>query len=161
MKQKGIVAVCVLVAVLAAVWGVWMWCFCRIEVPAGWMAIVTAKVGDDLPAGEILANPGQKGILREPLTEGRHFLNPIDYDWKLVRAQTIPDDSSLLSVAYDKAPTPTDHRTVQLLVWDGKSSLRRILSISWDALRGITPQDAAAAIADFLGAHLPGIPCQR
>lgn len=90
MKQKGLVAVCVLVAVLAAVWGVWMWCFCRIEVPAGWMAIVTAKVGDDLPAGEILANPGQKGVLREPLTEGRHFLNPIDYDWKLVRAQTIP-----------------------------------------------------------------------
>ena len=90
MKQKGIVAVCVLVAVLATVWGVWMWCFCRIEVPAGWMAIVTAKVGEDLPPGEILANPGQKGVLREPLTEGRHFLNPIDYDWKLVRAQTIP-----------------------------------------------------------------------
>lgn len=90
MKQKGLVAVCVLVAVLAAVWGVWMWCFCRIEVPAGWMAIVTAKTGDDLPPGEILANPGQKGVLREPLTEGRHFLNPIDYDWKLVRAQSIP-----------------------------------------------------------------------
>lgn len=78
-----------------------------------------------------------------------------------VRAQTIPDGSSLLSVAYDKAPTPTDHRTVQLLVWDGNSSLRRILSISWDALRGITPQAAAADIANFLGAHLPGIPCQR
>ena len=71
-------------------WGVWMWGFCRVTVPAGMMAIVTAKSGDPLPPGEILAGPGQKGVRREPLTEGRHFLNPIAYEWKLVPAQTIP-----------------------------------------------------------------------
>lgn len=72
------------------VWGVWMWGFCRVTVPAGQMAIVTAKTGAPLPPGEILAGPGQKGVRREPLTEGRHFLNPVAYEWRLVPAQTIP-----------------------------------------------------------------------
>lgn len=71
-------------------WGVWMWGFCRVTVPAGMMAIVTAKTGEALPPGEILAGPGQKGVRREPLTEGRHFLNPLAYEWRLVTAQTIP-----------------------------------------------------------------------
>lgn len=75
---------------LVALWGIWMWCFCRITVPPGMMAIVTAKSGDDLPPGEILAAPGQKGVLREPLTEGRHFRDPIRYEWRLVPTLTIP-----------------------------------------------------------------------
>ena len=71
-------------------WGIWLWCFCRVEVPAGWMAIVTSKTGDALPPGEILAAPGQKGVLREPLCEGRHFLNPLTTDWRLEKLLSIP-----------------------------------------------------------------------
>lgn len=78
-----------LAAVLVG-WGIWLWCFCRVEVPAGWMAIVTSKTGDALPPGEILAAPGQKGVLRDPLCEGRHFLNPITTDWRLEKLISIP-----------------------------------------------------------------------
>nr|HPN85081.1 hypothetical protein [Victivallales bacterium] len=78
------------VLALAAVYMMWLWCFCRFYVPAGYMAIITAKEGEALPAGQILAKEGQKGVREEPLTEGRHFLNPIFYEWKIVPALKIP-----------------------------------------------------------------------
>ena len=67
-----------------------IWTFCRVYVPAGYMAIVTAKTGDPLPPGRILAEPGEKGVQRVPLAEGRHFLNPINNDWRIVPVTTIP-----------------------------------------------------------------------
>ena len=57
------------------------------------MAIVTAKTGRPLPPGRILAEPGEKGVQRVPLAEGRHFLNPINNDWRIVPAMTIPAGS--------------------------------------------------------------------
>lgn len=70
-----------------------LWTCCRVYVPAGYMAIVTAKTGDPLPPGRILAEPGEKGVQRVPLAEGRHFLNPINNDWRIVRVTTIPAGS--------------------------------------------------------------------
>ena len=46
-----------------------VWTFCRVYVPEGCMAIVTAKTGKPLPAGRILAEPGEKGVQRVPLAE--------------------------------------------------------------------------------------------
>ena len=69
------------------------WIFCRIYVGPGKMAIVTSKTGDELPPGAILAEPGQKGVQRIPLAEGRHFLNPVTHDWRIVPATTIPAGS--------------------------------------------------------------------
>lgn len=88
MKQLGtllLLLVGLLCGCLLFVWG-----FCRVTVCPGYMAIVTAKVGQPLPSGEILAGPGEKGIRREPLTEGRHFLNPINYSWKVVPVLRVP-----------------------------------------------------------------------
>lgn len=62
----------------------WQWGFCRFYVGPNEMAIITAKNGDALEAGQILAREGQKGIREEPLGEGRHFLNPIFYERKIV-----------------------------------------------------------------------------
>ena len=77
-----------LLGVFAFVWG-----FCRVYVGPGEMAIVTSKTGDELPPGAILAEPGQKGVQRIPLGEGRHFLNPVTHDWRIVAAITIPAGS--------------------------------------------------------------------
>jgi len=80
----------VLVLALAgAVFAVW-WGWFRFYVPPGHMAVLTAKVGEPLPPGQILARPGQQGIQEEVLGEGRHFRNPLFYDWEILPAITIP-----------------------------------------------------------------------
>lgn len=78
------------VAVAAGGWIVWQWGFCRFYVEPGSMAIVTAKSGESLPPGQILAQPGQKGIQEQVLAEGRHFLNPWLYEYKIMPMVTIP-----------------------------------------------------------------------
>jgi regulator of protease activity HflC (stomatin/prohibitin superfamily) len=46
------------------------------EIPAGKIGVRIALVGDELPRGEILARPGQKGILdADPLKPGRYPYN--------------------------------------------------------------------------------------
>ena len=54
------------------------------------MAVVTAKSGREPRVGSILVEEGEKGIRREVLAEGRHFLNPIQYDVEIVPAVSIP-----------------------------------------------------------------------
>ncbi len=76
--------------VLLALWAGWSWGFCRFYVGPGRMAIITAKSGDPLPPDQILAKPGQKGVLEDVLGEGRHIWNPLFYDWEIVDALFIP-----------------------------------------------------------------------
>ena len=80
-------------AIAVFAFGGFVWNFCRVYVPAGHMAIVTAKTGKALPQDRILAEPGEKGVQRVPLAEGRHFLNPINNDWRIVPVTTIPAGS--------------------------------------------------------------------
>ncbi|HSR87827.1 MAG TPA: SPFH domain-containing protein [Pontiella sp.] len=78
------------IAILAALEFMWLWGFCRFYVGPNRMAIITAKSGDPLEPGQILARKGQKGIWEEPLGEGRHFLNPILYEREIVDVTIIP-----------------------------------------------------------------------
>ncbi|MDR1744731.1 MAG: hypothetical protein LBS30_03145 [Planctomycetota bacterium] len=75
-----------LIALLLLAWAAWSWGFCRFYVAPGKMAVITAKSGKALPPGQILAKPGQKGVLEDVLGEGRHIWNPIFYDWEIVDA---------------------------------------------------------------------------
>lgn len=58
-------------------------------IPPEMIGVVTAKVGEDLAPGQILAEPGQKGIQREVLPPGWHRLNPYGYEVELVPATII------------------------------------------------------------------------
>lgn len=77
------------VLIVAGVWLLWQWGFCRFYVGPNEMAIITAKTGDALPPGQILARPGQKGVQEDVLGEGRHFLNPILFAREIVPAVII------------------------------------------------------------------------
>ncbi len=68
----------------------WEWTACRFYVGPNDMAVITAKSGDSLPPGQILAKPGQRGVQEDVLSEGRHFLNPVEYERKIVPAIQIP-----------------------------------------------------------------------
>ncbi len=73
-----------LLAVVIGYGLIWKWGFCRFYVHPNEMAVIIAKGGRPLPAGQILAGPGEKGVRSEVLGEGRHFLNPILFEHKIV-----------------------------------------------------------------------------
>ncbi len=75
---------------LVAYFGIWQWGFCRFYVKPGEMAVITAKAGRVLRPGQILAEPGQMGVQRDVLGEGRHFRNPIMFDHTIRPATLIP-----------------------------------------------------------------------
>jgi hypothetical protein len=52
-------------------------------VPPGHMLVITAKNGDPLEAGQVLAKEGQKGIQEKVLGEGWHYVTPIIYTTEL------------------------------------------------------------------------------
>ena len=89
MKSTVKMALTVAAAVLG-VWGLWQWGFCRFYVGPDQMAVITAKMGKELPSGQILAQKGQQGILEEVLGEGRHFLNPWFYEREIRPVVSIP-----------------------------------------------------------------------
>lgn len=88
--MKKILLATALILVLLAGWGIWTWGFCRTYVNPGEIAIVTAKEGNPLEAGQILAKAGQKGILEDPLGPGRHFLNPYKFSIETRPMTVIP-----------------------------------------------------------------------
>ncbi len=63
--------------VLAIVWSSF-----RIYVKPGEMVVLIRKTGDPLPDGQKIAEPGQQGIQRDTLGPGRHFRNPLFWDWE-------------------------------------------------------------------------------
>lgn len=87
MKNK--ISIITVLFVLICPWLVWQWGFCRFYVDTNEMAVISRKNGDALPPDQILADKGQKGVQKEVLGEGRHFLNPIFYSWEIVSVTTI------------------------------------------------------------------------
>lgn len=79
-----------LLAVLIGYGLIWKWGLCRFYVKPNQMAVIIAKSGKPLPPGQILAGQGEKGILSEVLGEGRHFLNPVLFEHKIVPVTIIP-----------------------------------------------------------------------
>ena len=77
-------------AAVLGVWLLWQWGFCRFYVGPDQMAVITSKMGKELPPGQILAQQGQQGIQEEVLGEGRHFLNPWFYEREIRSVVLIP-----------------------------------------------------------------------
>ncbi|HVY60092.1 MAG TPA: SPFH domain-containing protein [Planctomycetota bacterium] len=83
------IVIALIVCALPAYW-LFEWFLCRIEVGQGRIAILVAKTGKDLPSGQIIAGVGEKGIQLEPLGEGRHFRNPLFWDWYQTSIAEVP-----------------------------------------------------------------------
>ena len=61
------------------------WPMTATMIPNGRVGILVRKYGDPLPSGEVIAaKSGQKGIVREPLKPGRHYVNTWAFDVELV-----------------------------------------------------------------------------
>jgi hypothetical protein len=60
------------------------------KVPPGKILVIVSKNGAPLPEGEVLADPGQKGVRRQVLGEGWHFVMPVVYTSELHDLTIIP-----------------------------------------------------------------------
>src|SRR5262245_22536938 len=79
--------------VLCAIFGapIFYYGLCQFNVPTGHMAVLTRKTGKDLSNGDELApDATYKGLQKQVLAEGRHFLNPWIWDWEVVPQVEIP-----------------------------------------------------------------------
>ncbi len=88
MKNRTLVTVLGAVVVLLLGYlfiyeGFWVWVVENTVVPPDKMLVLIAKTGKEMPPGQIIAEPGQKGVLREPLGPGRHFVNPFLFERQL------------------------------------------------------------------------------
>ncbi|MCI0361963.1 MAG: hypothetical protein L0211_26060, partial [Planctomycetaceae bacterium] len=64
---------------------------CQINVPTGYMAVMTRKTGKDIPnEAELAPDASYKGLQAAVLAEGRHFRNPWTWDWEVVPQIEIP-----------------------------------------------------------------------
>jgi regulator of protease activity HflC (stomatin/prohibitin superfamily) len=74
----------------------WVFLFCRIEVPSRKIAVLTKKTGAELTnVVEIVSaeDTGKfKGIEEKVLTEGRYFYNPWKWDWDVVDQVEVPEN---------------------------------------------------------------------
>jgi hypothetical protein len=90
-------------------------------VPPGKHLIVISKDGDPLPSGQILAEPGQKGIHRAVLGEGWHFIMPIVYTTELANNTVVPAGKVGIVTARGGKPLPPG----RLLAETGEQGIQR------------------------------------
>ncbi|HEY5652835.1 MAG TPA: SPFH domain-containing protein [Pontiella sp.] len=68
----------------------WGWRIQKIlDVPAGKLGVMTRLYGEELPAGKIMAEDGEKGIVNEILRPGKYRINPYAYHVALFDAINI------------------------------------------------------------------------
>lgn len=85
-----------LIAAVVVLWVLWLgvkWTAMRVDVGPDEALVVTGKFGEALPAGDVVAPTGQtryKGIQEEVRGPGRYFLDPIEYEWQIVKQVQIP-----------------------------------------------------------------------
>jgi hypothetical protein len=91
-------------------------------VPPGRMLVIVAKNGEPLRPGQVLADPGQKGIQREVLGEGWHYVTPIIYATEVLDNTVVPAGKVGIVKAEGGVP-PRDGRI--LAEQDDEQGIRR------------------------------------
>lgn len=96
IRAGGFTAALVFVAACLFAVVLWVFMFCRVEVPSRKIAVLTKKTGQDL-TNEMEIVPeaefgNYKGIQERLLSEGRYFYNPWKWDWDIVDQVEVPEN---------------------------------------------------------------------
>lgn len=82
----------------------------RVDVPSMHIAVITRQTGKDLENDEEVAtSKDHKGLQLDVLTEGRHFMNPYTYNWKVYPMVDIPSDKMGVRVRLYGQDLPYGH----------------------------------------------------
>ncbi len=111
----GILAAAIMIALLMT------WNEFFVYVPPGKHLVIISKEGAALPAGQVLAEPGQKGILREVKGEGWHFVMPIVYATELEKNTVVPPGNVGVVTARGGKPLPAG----RVLAEPGEQGIQR------------------------------------
>jgi hypothetical protein len=111
----GVIAVIVLIVV----WMTWSAFF--VYVPPGKHLVIVAKDGTPLPAERVLAEKGEKGVRREVLGEGWHFVLPVVYTTELGDNTTVPPGKVGIVTARGGTPLPPG----RILADEGERGIQR------------------------------------
>jgi hypothetical protein len=118
-RRRAIFAAVVVVLGLLVMLVTWNTFF--VYVRPGQHLVITAKDGDPLPSGQVLAETGQKGIQREVLGEGWHFVLPVIYTTELEKNTDIPPGKVGIVTAKGGRPLPPG----RLLAEEGEQGIQR------------------------------------
>lgn len=123
---KGFIIVILAVGIFIGL-QVWWWVFCRIEIEPGKIGVLIAKIGKDLPSGDIIASDSRyKGIQLDVLSEGRHFYNPIFWDWELFSVVEVPPNHVGVTIRqYGNEFTDEETRNGKIIADDGQKGITR------------------------------------
>jgi hypothetical protein len=94
-------------------------------VSPGEILVVISKTGDELPAGRLIANPGEKGPLKEVLGEGRHFVMPVVYDVEKHSLNRLNMDIPPLKIGVVRAKVGTPLPKSRILAKKGERGIQR------------------------------------
>jgi hypothetical protein len=93
-RYRILIVLLIAAAVLYLVPGqIFKWSAERVFVGPDEALMVVNKFGDPLPSDQIVVPPSEnhyKGVQEELRGPGRYFLNPVEYDWKIVPLVEIP-----------------------------------------------------------------------
>jgi regulator of protease activity HflC (stomatin/prohibitin superfamily) len=106
---------------------VWWWMFCRIEIEPGKVGVLIAKLGRNLPPGEIIATSTEyKGIQLGVLSEGRHFYNPILWDWEFFPVTEVPvGQVGILMCQYGRDFTEAEIKAGKVIAEPGQKGVQK------------------------------------
>jgi hypothetical protein len=102
--------------VVAMVWSAFF-----VYVPPGKHLVVIAKDGKPLPPDQVLAEPGEKGVLRAVRGEGWHFVLPVVYTTELEENTIVPPGKVGIVTARDGKPLPAG----RILADEGERGIQR------------------------------------
>jgi hypothetical protein len=90
-------------------------------VPPGKHLVIVSKDGSPLPQGQVLAEKGQKGVQREVLGEGWHFIMPVAYTTELEDNTEVKPGQVGIVAARGGTPLPEG----RLLAEEGEKGIQR------------------------------------
>ena len=94
---------------LALVYQIWLWEVERVEVPPGRFLVLIHRWGQDLAEDQIVApDSSYKGVMFEPLGEGRHFINPIFWSHETHEMVRVPVGKCLVLTRKFGSEVPAD-----------------------------------------------------
>lgn len=107
----GVVALGIFALLALVAYPIWHWEVDRVEVGPGEFLVLVSSWGTNLGENEIVApDTSYKGVMLKPLSEGRHFYNPLFWERKIYPMVSVPPGQCLVLTRKFGQPIPVERQ---------------------------------------------------